>query len=433
MNPSPEIHIRLNYRLLPLLVGVLLLLQVLVPYDGWLVLLVGLGGAWLAGYFWVRLLSGKLSLRRERRFDWTQVGDRLEERFTVVNRSVIPAIWVEVVDQTNMPGYVVSRATGVSAESENQWRTQGICTQRGVYHLGPTSLRTADPLGIYTLEIHDPSKINLMVTPPVVPMPAIEVARGGRTGEGRPRPNAPERTISASSVREYVPGDSMRYIHWRTSARRDELFVRLFEGTPAGDWWIILDLDRRVQAGQGQDSTVEHGVILAASLADRGLRLRQAVGLAANSQSLTWLPPQRHGGQRWEILRLLALVTPGDVSLAQLLERMKPSFGKRSSLILITPNVGVDWIKPLLSLRWTGSVPTVLLLDPISFGSSGPAGPLLDSLAHLGIQRYLIGRDLLDRPEAHPGHAGSWEFRVTPTGRAIPVHQPMDQQWRILG
>jgi uncharacterized protein (DUF58 family) len=430
MNTEPKIY--LKSRLLPVVVIVLLLLQFFSPYDGWLILLAGLGGAWLTGYLWVRILSKNLSIRREMRFGWAQVGDRLEERFTLTNRSWVPALWVEVIDHTSMPEYQVSRATGVGGFSTNRWTTQGVCNQRGLFTLGPTSMRSGDPLGIYSFEIHDPKSANLMVTPPIVPLPNIEVAPGGRSGEGRPRPDAPEQTVSSSGVREYVAGDSLRWIHWRTTAHRDELYVRLFEGTPAGDWWIILDMDQSVQVGEGQDATQEHGIILAASLADRGLRTQRSVGLVANSQKLVWLPPKQSDAQRWEILRALALAETGERSLSDLLGSIKPSLGKDTSLILITPNASGKWIETLLPLYWVGVVPTVLLQDPFTFGGTGSAADLVPSLVDLGIAHYVIPREFLDRPETRPGQAGHWEWRVSPTGRAIPISKPQDMSWREI-
>jgi hypothetical protein len=82
MAPVPVTHLKLNTRLLPALVGLLLLMQLIVPYRGWLILLVGLGGGWLVSYLWARSLAQGLRLTRETRFGWAQVGDRLEERFT---------------------------------------------------------------------------------------------------------------------------------------------------------------------------------------------------------------------------------------------------------------------------------------------------------------------------------------------------------------
>jgi uncharacterized protein (DUF58 family) len=429
---SPAVHITLRSRTLPVLVFVFLILQFLSPFDGWLILFVGFGGAWLCSYYWARTLADKLRLRREMRFGWAQVGDRLEERFTLQNQNWLPAPWVEVIDHSTLPNSQGSRVTGIGGDSENHWTTQSVCTQRGLFTLGPTSLNLTDPLGIYQVQIEDQHSTSIMVTPPIVPLPTIEVAPGGRSGEGKPRVNALERTVSASSVRNYLPGDSLHWIHWPTTAHRDEFFVRLFDGSPSADWWILLDTDYRVQSGQGPDSTLEHAITLAASLADRGLRTRHAVGLAAGGDPPVWLPPQEGDGHRWAILRALALVAAAQSTFDQFLERLQSSFGKYASLILITPNVSSNWLKTLLPLIWAGAAPTVLLLNPLSFDGEGDPSGLQSTLVRQGIRHFLITRDLLARSSSYHGRQGQWEWRFTPTGRAVAVQQPSDFTWKEL-
>ena len=433
MKSLPKPRVQLNSRLLPVLVSLLLVMQLAFPYKGWLILLTGLVGVWLIGYAWTRSLARGLQLNREMRFGWAQVGDRLEERFKLTNTGWAPGLWVEIVDRSTMPGYRPGRVTGIGSRAENQWKTQGVCARRGLFTLGPTTLHTGDPFGLFTVSLPYPDSVTLTVTPPIVPLPTIEVAPGGRVGEGHPHPDAMEHTISAAGVRAYVPGDSLNRIHWPTSARHNSLFVRLFDSTPAGDWWIILDMDRQVQAGQGQHSTEEHSVILAASLADRGLRWGRAVGLVAHGQELAWLPPQEHDIQRQRILQALALLNPGPCSLAEILTRARPSFGRIASLIVITAAVDGAWVEALTPLLQRGGVATVLLLDPVSFGGSGDISGVLALLTDLGVARHVITRDLLDRPEARPGQRGQWEWRISLTGRAVPVRRPRTTAWRSLG
>jgi uncharacterized protein (DUF58 family) len=233
-------------------------------------------------------------------------------------------------------------------------------------------------------------------------------------------------------VREYSPGDDLRWLHWRTTAKYGKPYVRLLDGTPAGDWWILLDMDAGVQLGEGQQSTEEHAVILAASLADRGLGQRRSVGLVANSRKLVWLPPKEGDAHRWEILRALALVSPSVSPLDQFLTHLQPDFGKQTSLIIITANARSNWLEALLPLTWKGVVPSVLLLEPRTFGGQADAASLLSLMVKHGISHYLIPRSLLDRPEARPGQKGHWEWRVTSTGRAIPVQRPAEADWREL-
>jgi uncharacterized protein (DUF58 family) len=442
MEPDPEVETRvaINARLLPVLVGLMVVLQVVVPYRGWMIVLIALGGALASGYLWARSLAAGLQLTREMRFGWAQVGDRLEERFTLANKSPLPALWVEVVDRSTMPGYQIDRAAALGAQERTHWRTRGTCGQRGLFTLGPTSLLSGDPLGIFTVELSYPTSMPFLVMPPVVSLPSIEVATGGRAGQGRPRPNAPERTASAATVREYLPGDSPRWIHWRTSARRDALYVRLFEGVPAGDWWILLDMNRQVQAGEGLDATDEHGVVLAASLADRALRRGKQVGLVAQGEELIWMRPRGGEGQRWEILRALALVRRGEHALSDLLTRAGHALGRHASLIVITPDPQADWVESLVALVRKDIVPTVLLLDRASSQPAKSADEDAGSdvrqttalLSALGIAHHVIGPDMLDRSEMEPGRRGRWEWRVLGTGHAVPVRQPQETDWRVL-
>jgi uncharacterized protein (DUF58 family) len=412
----------------------LLLLQLAFPNRVWVVLLVGLGGAWVVAFIWARELTRNLHLVREMRFGWAQVGDRLEERFTLVNFGWVPALWVEVADQSTLPGYQINQVRAVGSQTKNSWKTTGECTRRGLFTLGPTSLRTGDPLGLFNVEIQIPGSTALMVMPPVVPLPGIDIAPGGRAGDGkRARPNAFERTVSASSVRKYQTADNPHWIHWPLSIRHQELYVRSLDSTPASDWWIFLDLEQKTQVGQGWNTTVEHGVILAASIADIGLRAGHSVGLVTAGEDLVWLPPKNALEQRTAILRSLALASPGSTSLADLLETARPALRHGASLILITPTVDGEWLKPLSLCVRVRLTPTVLLFDPPSYGASGDPAHTQLLLARLGVSPYIVRRELLDRPEAHPGHQGEWEWRVTGFGRAIPVRKPADLGWRKVG
>jgi len=425
-------QLELNSRLLPLVVIAVALVKLVDSYRGWTILLVGLGGAWLISYLWARSLAGGLDLTREMRYGWAQVGDTLQERFTLTNTGWAPGLWIEIENHSNLPDIWTHIVRAVGSRDTHRWQSKGICSRRGLFTLGPTSLRTSDPLGIYTVRLRFSGSAELLVTPPIVPLPNIQVAPGGRTGEGRPRPFRLEETVSASSVRDYVAGDSLRSIHWPTSARRGALYVRLFDSLPAGDWWVILDANQEVQAGQDQDSTEEHGVILAASLVDQGVRAGRSVGLVANGREPVWRHPQRGDGQRLAVLHDLALLETGQQPLAELLYRLPQASSRQASLIIVTPDVTGNWPEALFPLMRRGAIPTILLLDPVSFGGHGHPSGIMHDLSRWGIAHTLITRDLLDRPEARPGREGQWEWYTSATGRAIPLQRPSDAAWKEL-
>jgi uncharacterized protein (DUF58 family) len=433
MNHAPAaVRIRLATPILPILTAAFLLIDIFSPNRVWLVIFLGLGGLWLVSLVWVRSLARNLTLVREVRFGWAHVGDVVEERFTLVNQGWAPGAWVEVMDRSTMPSYDPSRVSGVDGFSETRWQTKGLCVRRGLYMLGPTTLGCQDVFGVYRVEKDYPAFSTMAVVPPVLPLPMIEIAPGGKAGDGRSRADAPERTVDASGVRDYVPGDSLRWIHWRTSARTGSLHVRLFDGTPVGDWWIFVDLDAASQAGAGENSTEEHAVVLAASLANRGIEEGRAVGLVAEGeQGLIWLPPREGIAQMWEILRALALIKPGRRTLEDLLSRLNPRDSARSSVILVTPNVEGRWLNPLLELQQRGIRPTVLLLDPASYGGQQGAEGISAQLTEQEIAGYVFTRESLDRPELHPGAVPQFKWKTTPRGRAFMTEAP-DLSWKSL-
>ena len=424
--------LRLNAKVLPVIAALAFVMQIIDPSRAWIILLIGLGGTWLVCWWWVRGLTRSLKLEREMRFGWAQVGDRLEERFTLTNEFLWPATWVAVQDHSNLPGHSASVATGVDGRSTSQWKIQSQCTQRGVYTLGGTTLETGDPLGIYSLRLEDPTCSTLAVMPPLVTLPKFQVASSGWAGEGRFSARSLEETINASHTREMVPGDPMRFIHWKSSARQNKFFVRQFEGTPAGEWWVLLDLHQDAQLGAGWDSTEEHGVIVAASLAARGLEEEHPVGLAINGREPAWIVPRRNESQLRSLLKALAVAAPAAMGIRDYIQRIGQMLSTRSSLLIITANADPAWAESLLPLTWRGVIPTVFVLDPGSYGGTASTNAIEAVLSSIGATCHTIPRQLLDTRETRPGNEGEWEWRVLGTGKAVAVRSPA-AEWRRLG
>jgi len=428
---SMKSTLRLNAKIFPVIAVLAFIMQIIDPSRVWVILLIGMGGTWLVCWWWARGLRRSLTFEREMRYGWAQVGDRLEERFTLTNSFMLPATWVTLNDHSTLPDHHASVATGVDGSSTSQWKISTKCTRRGVFTLGDTTLETGDPFGIYTLTFEDPTVSTLAVMPPVVALPNFQILSSGWAGEGRTNPRSLEETINASHTREMAPNDPMRRIHWKSTARHNKFFVRQFEGTPAGDWWILLDLDRSTQLGTGPDSTEEHGVILTASIAAQGLKQEHPVGLTINGQETSWLVPRRNEHQQRALLKALAIAVPSDMPLYDYLPRMGQALGSHSSLLIITANADTEWTEALIPLMWRGIMPTVFLLDPISFGGTRDSNAMDDTLQTMGVPCHIIPRDMLAKHQIQQGQAGEWEWRISGTGKAVAVRNPTSD-WRKL-
>ncbi len=294
--PKPEptaVTIKLRQRFPLIGMGFLLAAAILLPDRAWNTLLAGLGGLYLLAYGWTRWLIHNLRAERRLHFNWVAVGDQLEEHFVVANHSPVPALWVEVSDGSNVPGYAAAVVRSVSAHTADRWRQSAVCERRGQYHLGPWSIRSGDPFGLFVGRRAYAAQTEIIIHPPIHGRLPIPLPTGTSSGRMRARQPLWQATANAATVRHYHPHDPHRWIHWPTSARRDALLVRQFEQDAAGDIWLMLDLAAEVQVRQGMDS---------AALPDKIERLSQLYTRRQYS-------PQKSGGEDeavrcWRQLRL---------------------------------------------------------------------------------------------------------------------------------
>lgn len=431
MTKSTRVTLSFRLWIVPGVLVLVLTLAILFPYRAWGTVLIALGLMLGVSAYSIHHLKNDLNIQRHMRYGWAKVGDVLEERIQVRNSGPIPAYWIEIEDHTDIPSHQQAIATSVNANQTASWETHHVCTQRGLYRLGPTTVHTSDLFGLFRLSLHDPTTASILITPPILPLPNITVASGGRTGDGRFSKGMLEQSVAVSTIRDYQPQDPLHHIHWPLTAKHDQLTTRVFENTPTGNWWIIQDMNQAVQTGTMTNNTLEVGVILSASLANEGIRSGKAVGFIANDHQHTWITPQHAGEQTMKILRTLALSKAGQQPLADLLQKSRPSFQHAASLVIITPDISADWWEALIWLKTKGLEPTILILDPGSFGGEGDTNALTRKLHNAGITTYTIRSEMFADQldvKAEP----LWEWRVFATGYAVPVKKPTDPSWKSL-
>jgi uncharacterized protein (DUF58 family) len=385
-----------------------------------LILLVAslLGGIVSGSVFYYRLALRGVILRRTARSLRSQVGQIFEERFEVQNQSRLPRLWLEVRDNSPLPGSRGSQVLSLIGGRESRsYLVRTRLMKRGVFPLGDTVLSSGDLFGLFPVSQKYPAEESLLVYPMMVDVQAFPSPMGWLSGGEAVRRRTQQITANASGVREYEQGDPLNRIHWLSTARRNRFMVKEFELDPMAEVWIIVDAYRHVHAALPfpdiqlderemwrpsvrvplPPSTEEYAVSVAASLARFYLQRGRVVGLISAGQAMRVLSAERGGRQLSKILETLALLSAdGRLALESLVQAGVQVIPRGSTVVLITPDSGdgVSLTAELLMRR--GMRPVVVLVEASSFGGTGKAERLENDLRILRIPvcRIANGDDL---------------------------------------
>ncbi len=371
-----------------------------------------LGGLPVA-YFWAKANTRNLEVATERLNDRLQEGQDFAERITVKNKGWFTKLWLEVDDPSNLPGHQGKRIITLGPRESKTWKTVTPCRRRGLYSIGPVRITTGDPFGFFHYSNTYGRPQGILVYPRATELPNFYVPPANLPGEGRFRKRTHYVTPNASGVREYEFGDSFNRIHWPSTARTNQLMVKLFELDPASDIWIILDLDKSAHVGEGEEGTEEFSVKIAASVARFFLIANRSVGFISFGKKLFVEDAQRGAQHYTRILEALALSTAeGDVSVGTLISEEAKRFGRHTTVVVITPSTSEDWVGSLQFIAQRGVKVAAVLLEPSTFGGHENSLMVFGALAAAEVYTYLVKRADnimtalaygLDSTEALPG------------------------------
>jgi uncharacterized protein (DUF58 family) len=171
--------------------------------------------------------------------------------------------------------------------------------------------------------------------------------------------------------------------------------VKTFELDPASDIWVILDMERRVNAGRDEQSTEEYGVRIAASIARHYIVNNRPVGMITFANDLRVIEPERGQQQLTRILETLATAyAVGDAPLGNILMEEQRRFGRHTTIVVVTSATDDHWLTAIQSLTQRGVRAAVVLLDPSTFGDDDRSPLLLyGQLTASDILTYVVRRN----------------------------------------
>ena len=291
------------------------------------------GTAWL----WAERALSAVEARHELLDPRAFPGDTVRVRLIARNAKLLPLAWLRVrsaippaLTPTGTPrgwpgierGGFLQGMAALPWGGSAVWEFELPCRTRGVHTIGPIELSSGDPLGLFARRSVRPESREIVVYPKVVPLRRLGFPLSAGFGAAARRRSIQEDPSRSAGVRDYRPGDPLRRVHWKATARQGELQVRLLEPAAAPALLLILAADTfDFPWTRYREDLFELAMSALASIAWRALEDGWQVGLLANTASQVSLMPASSPDQIGQVLEALARAGPGSGgSLADLVD-----------------------------------------------------------------------------------------------------------------
>jgi len=263
------------------------------------------------------------------------------------------------------------------------------CDRWGAFLLGPPLLRVRDRLGFYTWEPRAGVRASLRVYPGVETVRTLLAPLETQVFVGNQVSRARHDGIEFADIREWEPGDRLRRINWRVSARRDGMWVN--EQHPERNTDVVLFLDTFADVGSSARGTLDLTVRAATSLAQRYLQRRDRVGLVNFGGFLSWLLPSSGTLQLYKIVDSLLQVDVVLSFAAKGVDVLPPrSLPPKALVLALSPLLDRRSAGALLDLRARGFDLVVIEVSPVPF-----VEPDRDELGRLSYRLWRLSRESL--------------------------------------
>lgn len=378
---------------LRILTIIILAVAALLRSEIFFYLLYMLIGLQLVAWLWVR--------RTARTLRWTRElpaaafpGETVDVRISVSNPSLLPVPWLALHESIppalRTPPSV--RAVVSLGAREQRVITYSVQAQRrGLYRLGPLSLRTGDVLGLREQALSGDRDDALLIYPRILPLPELGLPAALPFGD-RPAAHSlfvdPARPIG---VRDYSPADGMRQIDWKSSAHVGSLQVRRYEPAIAREIMLALTFSLAEYPGRFTYDAIERAVVAAASIAAALNSRGQPVGLctsgidALSGRPAASIPTDESRAHLIVLLSLLGrLDAPPEGDIITILNQVAAGLSWGCTIVLIGANASPELVARLLPLRRRGLAIALVLIE-------GSSADLALARRH-GMIAYLINR-----------------------------------------
>ncbi|MGB9809279.1 MAG: DUF58 domain-containing protein [Caldanaerobacter sp.] len=194
-------------------------------------------------YLYLRYVKNSLDLYIVAREEKFSVGGETEYEINLINNSFLPVFNIEVRDYSTLSGEFGLIEGYVPSFKNKKFKKKFTLMRRGIYFIGPFELKFQDPFEIFAKVKFYDQKVRLKVYPKVKDMrPNLKAAQ--QLGMVESKNRAFEDYANMLQLRKYVPGDSIKRIHWKVSAKKGELYAKEFQISAMSEIYLLWDLNK---------------------------------------------------------------------------------------------------------------------------------------------------------------------------------------------
>jgi uncharacterized protein (DUF58 family) len=333
-------------------------------------------GIFIIGRWWSGRVIKDVRIRRQftpRAF----LGDDVIVSLEISNHGFLPVPWLRLQDSLPIelaaPGMfkrVISLGSHGKEEFEYVLRTR----KRGFYPLGPLVVSSGDIFGLGAENRLEGAVSYLIVYPKIYMLSKLELPSRSPMGTLRHKQPIYEDPTRILSKRDYVAGDSLRRVDWKATAVSGRLQVKQFEPSIALQTAIFLNLNLAEYDLRARLDATELSIIVAASIANRVVGQKQAIGLStngldplANLQRFRPLPVRNGQGHLMNILDVLARVEPAETApFLEILRQEVVRLPWGTTLVLVTGSADEALFDELFQIRRMGLNAVLICAGQIS-------------------------------------------------------------------
>jgi uncharacterized protein (DUF58 family) len=251
----------------------------------------------------------------------------------------------------------------------------------GAHVLGPTYTRARDPLGFLAWESSAGMRPELRVYPREEVLRRILQPRETQALAGNEVSRRKGEGIEFADIRPFAPGDPLKRVNWRASARRNEGDLWVNESHPERNTDVILFVDSFAEARLGGAGTLDLAVRATATLADAYARRRDRIGLISFGGILRWLVP---GTGLVQLYRVVDALLDTQIVLSYYWKEIdiipRRTLPPSALVIALSPLLDARSVGALLDLRARGYDLAVIDVSPVPFTTRPTQG--LDAVAY---------------------------------------------------